>query len=100
MTSSFTPPLVDELYSFALTQEADELCNRLYIPIRIPLTAEWDADNKAILKDYFETVKYFIEAVTPLLDIYLDDVIMSRSDKLRELKKPHDIADGEIFTSH
>ena len=48
----------DELYSFALNQEADELCNRLYIPIRIPLTAEWDTDNKAILKDYFETVKY------------------------------------------
>ena len=89
----------DELYSFHTTQEADELHDRLYIPIRIPLKGEWDADNEAILKDYFETVKYFIEAVTPLLDIYLEDIVLSRSHKLTELQKAHSIADGQIFTS-
>ena len=87
----------DELYSFHTTQEADELHDRLYIPIRIPLKGEYAADKDIILKDYFDVVRYFIGKIKPMLDIYLEDIVTSRSHKLTELEKAHNVADGDIF---
>ena len=88
----------DELYCLSDLEEADELYDRLFVPIRIPLVGGYDADKDIILKDYFMVVRYFIGKVKPMLDKYLEDIVAARSYKLGEINKAHGVANGDIFT--
>ena len=90
----------DEAYYLSSGGEADELIDRIYIPIKLSLKGNYDTDKEVILKDYLDMVRHCIGKVQPLIDDYLQNLEGNRRKRLIDIQLPHyfDEEDGEMYT--